>query len=51
MSMMLPPCRAASKLVPPTTRVCVLLTPFSTCHWMPNSAALSAEISTISAST
>ena len=50
MSRMLPPLPRSLKLVPPMTRVRVELVPDSACHWMPNSAALSAEISAISAS-
>ena len=51
MSMMLLPLPRGWKLVPPMTRVCVELMPLSACHWMPNSAALSADTSQISAST
>ena len=38
------------KLVPPMTCVLVELTPLKSCHWMPNSAALSVVTSTTRAS-
>ncbi len=43
MSMMLLPLPRGVKLVPPMTRARVVLYPVSACHWMPNSAALSAD--------
>jgi hypothetical protein len=51
MSMMFVPLPRAPKFVPPKARVPDELSPPNACHWMPSSAALSAETSTISAST